>query len=684
VSAGSEKIPTGVLSDALADAIDRRRVRAAVFTTFSFDPAFFEMEILPILFDQQFSHVDKVKAVQLEDALREIDGVAVYYDRSALSQDAAPARLDVRRIDVRRATGVFHPKVVLLLVDERVEESEAPSQSLIVGILSANLTRSGWWENVEVGHFEEISGIDEQRVSFRRDLLSLVRRIKSAAPADQEHDALERIRSFLLRETLRQPHKAARYDGRWYTRIFAGQSALADWLTEFRLRPGNLVWNLEVISPYFDAEGADTLQKLADAVDAREIRVYLPRHADGTPLVTEDAYRSIAEIASWCELPGGVVRASGRAEDGGERTRRVHAKVYRLWGKHAGNLALVGSANLTRAAHSGGNAGNLEASIFVDISEQVPKRWWLEPIDREPETFLERAPEHSHEPGERVLDVGLRYDWGRDELWYRCHDRLEGPLGFAEPGGRDLFTIDSPVEGEWVRCPADARDALRTLLESTSFVQVRHGADRWRILVREDGMSHRPSLLSKLTPEEILRYWSLLTPEQRQAFIEQRLGAGAPPQGLPIGGRTDPLVATDTLFDRFGGLFHAFNRLRETALEALAAQRYPEVDARLLGAKYDSLPVLLQGYLDRDDADPVLVYVAFLCAQQLWNRVRKDHRDYLRERKRESRTLTALLDCIPDLRTAIPLDGDPRQTEFLEWYEEMFLAETVVPEETAS
>ena len=39
------------------------------------------------------------------------------------------------------------------------------------------------------------------------------------------------------------------------------------------------------------------------------------------------------------------------------------------------------------------------------------------------------------------------------------------------------------------------------------------------------GMIHRPSLLMSLTPEEILMYWSLLSPEQQGTFVDEKLAA---------------------------------------------------------------------------------------------------------------------------------------------------------------
>ena len=83
-------IPTAVLSDRLHEAIGGRTVKAAVFLTFVFEPGFFEEEILPLLFDQAFSHHSKLRLIQLEDRLRALGDVAVYYDRNALDTTGTP------------------------------------------------------------------------------------------------------------------------------------------------------------------------------------------------------------------------------------------------------------------------------------------------------------------------------------------------------------------------------------------------------------------------------------------------------------------------------------------------------------------------------------------------------------------------------------------------------------------
>ena len=59
----SARWPEAVLSLRLVEALRGRRLRSAVFTTFNFDPGFFELHVLPLLFPQSFSQVDKVRWV---------------------------------------------------------------------------------------------------------------------------------------------------------------------------------------------------------------------------------------------------------------------------------------------------------------------------------------------------------------------------------------------------------------------------------------------------------------------------------------------------------------------------------------------------------------------------------------------------------------------------------------------
>lgn len=675
-------IPTDVLSQSIEDAIAGRRVRAGVFTTYTFDPGFFELHVLPLLFDQSFSHVDKVRRIQLEDALYGLNDLAVYYDRMALAPDAEPAQLDYRRIDVRRRTGCFHPKVALLLVDEKGREPDDSGedrrpkvrQSLIVAILSANLTRGGWWESVECAHIQEIRDYetDGSRCSFRGDLIQLITRIRECADEGEDHGALDTIHRFLLQRTQTWDFAVSRWKDRFLTRIFFGQQQMtfAQWLADLGM--AHYEWNLEVISPFFDASGARPLEDLVNRLKPRKTLVYLPRDNDGTALVSADAYKAIGAIATWSDLPWDIVAREGRQKAESLPPRYVHAKVYRFWSKNGPNVLVVGSVNLTTPAHSHAAAGNMEAAFLLDGSEKTSAQWWLQPAEREARRFAEKPPAEDEPSSPAFLDLSLRYDWATHELFYRLTEKSEGGFTVLERSGRVLFHIEAPRIGKWTACPADAASRVEEILPSTSFVDVEHAKGRWRLLVREENMSHRPSLLRHLTPEEILEYWSLLTPEQRADFVERREGGEV--EGIPVASR-EPGVVPQTLFDRFAGLFHSFGCLRRSVDESIGAGRLRDAEALLLGAKYDSLPSLLQKTIDRQDADPVMRYATFLCARQVWNAVARNHREFVQGGKPRAAALESLLARLDEVRKAVPTKGIKDADAFFSWYEKAFLRE---------
>ena len=80
-----------VFTQALSDVINGRRVRAGLFTTFSFDPGFFELNILPTLFDQSFSQVD-IACIEDPVVIKKI----LTYMEDKLSARVAPLLPDSR------------------------------------------------------------------------------------------------------------------------------------------------------------------------------------------------------------------------------------------------------------------------------------------------------------------------------------------------------------------------------------------------------------------------------------------------------------------------------------------------------------------------------------------------------------------------------------------------------------
>ena len=94
--------------------------------------------------------------------------------------------------------------------------------------MSANLTESGWWRNIEVAHVEVLD--EGTKTSLRTDLLDLIKAVKSASPPEEEHRGLEAVRKFVLGLAERQQRSS---DGVLYPRIYVGgKGSVPDFLEE--------------------------------------------------------------------------------------------------------------------------------------------------------------------------------------------------------------------------------------------------------------------------------------------------------------------------------------------------------------------------------------------------------------------------------------------------------------------
>lgn len=701
------RIPRAVLSEHLQERLRGRKIIAAVFWTFRFDPGFFEKEVLPVLFDIPASHAESIRLLQLEDILGKLPHrIAVYYDGHGLVEGGSgSSRLDVQRVPVWPVKGsgykaIFHPKNVFLLVEEIDEENPAapPARSLLVGCMSANLTQAGWWANVEVAHFEELQAGEPSRLkepllkNLNRLLRSVHRRPESNP--DAEHTALATIRDFVGKL---EPRSLKSYNKVLYPHYWGGEKPLIDFLQD---TAGDALYdrNLEVISPYFDdADESEPLEALIEQFKPRQVRVYLPRDEQGNAQVSTGLYTSIAEgkKRAWGRLPGEMERL-GKAQEAAQRT--VHAKVYRFFGgPDSREILFIGSPNLTKPGHQG-RGGNWESGLLVEVKSSGKPGFWLESEDREPGRCAPRSEtedESATAGGTRLL---LRYDWRTEvaaAFW--VGDDSSPSIRISWAGG-PLFDVGPLLPAQWIDLDKHASMALAKVLKSTSFVQVVEGdAEPVVLLVQEEGMSKKPPLIEQLqlSAADILEYWSMLSDEQRAVFLEGRALA------LGLIGDNEDLVARvviqeeqDSVFGRYARFFHAFSCVDKAVRMALAAKNYTEVDYRLFGRKYDSLGSLLDRVIGKSgDGDKVAAsgdavdkptkqpsldlidrYIIYLCAQQLLEIAKEsEYEDYFSNRRQDLKALENQLGAISGMREAILEKGGPSMSAFLPWFERRFI-----------
>lgn len=664
-------IPKAILSEHFQERMRGRALVCAIFTTYTFDPGFFEQEVLPVFLDIPLSHAPAIRLVQLEDALKSLkESISVYFDQNGLPVDAKGGRLDIRRIAIRHQTGVFHPKVALLLVESREPDDEEKEQALLVATMSANLTQTGWWENVECCHVEEIAEGSTSRM--RDDLISFLDRLERSAreKSADEHGALKLIRSFLRGIEQRSQRSL---DGILHPHFYNGISSFTDFLRE-ATGGGLRGMKLEVISPYMDqGEELKSFQELLDLVEPREARLFLPRKDSGEVACSEETFRSVRELGvEWGRLPAGILKR-GKSEEA--RQRFVHAKVYRFFSLNPKReIIFIGSVNLTRPAHQRG--GNFESGMLIE--RRVPQRpdWWLEPEQVRPRL----TPPEVEEEEEKTISgtpLSLRFWWDKHKTEVFWDDPKASPPFKVQHQGITLFEHESLGPRTWQWLPDETAAELERVLLSTSLLRVQTAdGQEGIVLVQEEGMFCRPSLLHDLSPADILRYWSLLTVEQRAAFIEthaQELDAlaGALHVVSPVAKLTDE----DSMFKRFAGIFHGFSSLEKSVRGSLQEGREIEAVYRLFGKKYDSLGSLIAKIItefNQGKGDAVDQYVTLLCARQLVQEMSRES-DFWEKHREDARELQESLRTIEPIRNRLVEQDPEKMPAFLSWFESWFL-----------
>ena len=139
-----------VISDQLSHLLDNQRVISSVFTTYNFEPDFFELDVIPLLLGRQipFSSDERVKTFQVREVLREsMLELEVFYDLPTFRQSAERSpEIEYYCHGVNRGNNAFHAKSIYILVMDKTSKKKR----LLVAAGSNNLSRAGWWENIEV------------------------------------------------------------------------------------------------------------------------------------------------------------------------------------------------------------------------------------------------------------------------------------------------------------------------------------------------------------------------------------------------------------------------------------------------------------------------------------------------------------------------------------------------------
>lgn len=652
----SQNTQWNMLKDALRSAIEAlpgHRVTHALFTTYAFEPEFFETAILPLLLPDGgagLSLHSVVRRLQLESLLRESPiTIDVYFDARVVVPGCP--FLPYSMLPVRLAHE-FHGKLILLRL-----EDEHGKACCVLGTGSANLTKAGWWENLEAWHFT--GAFDPARPpagllpGIRTLLGFLAERARPGAATDFFTDSFS---------TARPRRHAA---GEPLLGVFTpGGDTFLDWISE---HADEAETRLEVISPYFAESGhAALVSDLLDATGSPGIDLWLPEdpwQAGGPAvLMDEAAYVDLSEVDSlrWCRMADARLAEARRKE---QTPRFLHAKLIRK----PGSFCFMGSVNFSNKAFR----HNFEAGfLFPDAggawlaSRQPATLRFLKPAEQAMQADVDEslpALWASFNWQTLVLKVGpftIPADRAHRNASLRIIDaqgadsglciKLPGSLLLEREGSlhRDLQT------NPWIRLAFPGRPPLRTTLA-------------W---VQQEALEYRPPPVT-LQPDA----WRIL--EMWRSLAEGEAGSGPMDPGaleVLLKGRSKRGEASlegepgQDLFEEMAVAHGSFYLLRRRLQAEQKKGNLARCEYYLSAPRPDALTSLLAHIEQPGDECPVEPIAAWVMLQ--WSiQICQDHAK-LDSAKALGRRAE---DALAALLAREPLSAlEPR---FLDWVGRMFL-----------
>lgn len=671
-----------VLSDEIRRMRRNRTVRYALFTTYNFDPGFFELQILPLLFDEELSQDEDQRRVQLSYLMRDVHEIEVYYDYNQFTAGHS-AHLDYRRVPVRYNEYTFHPKTLFLLVEDGQGQ-----QSLVVGAGSVNISQSGYWENLECYHLTEVTHKDETVDSGFAAFLQKVAEYDKSDGDTRERLARKAIIKF-LNDRKQSTENYFYYGGEQFFSFL-----------ERHVPERQSGYSLEIISPYLYRNSDMWLfEKFFSCIPGlKNIKVFLPKNAAGKADCTDEYFEKVSESdnITWCTFTGNI--QSGYTA--GEPIQRfLHAKLYRLVCVESKiEIMFCGSVNFTGA---GTLDKNFEAGFLV-YSEEPGTAPLLQKIDKEPVDFAHQNTEESTISKDTDYPfVALHYDWRQQVFSYFAEapvrsDKDKFDLTFSDNANHVYFEVklNSSEQRIWeaVEFRSDQdREKFEAHLKSGSFLFMKcNELPRKTLLVQEAGMSHKPSLVGNLTPRQIFQLWNRLESELKMNYLAAICGI----KEIYRSDEYRSSVVSDneeSFFSKFSQIYRAFDTLQKHVDRAVDLENSRSVEYYLFGSEIDSLPELLKSlqkeksHADREVEenvhikDPVLIYIVALSSEQLLNMYRHRKGSFweplLDRNKQRINEIDNLIAALKTAGTAKLNLGEleERRKDFLEWYENIFL-----------
>jgi len=353
-----------------------KTIDTAVFTTFNFQPDFFENNVLPALFDIEDRREGR-RRVQVNHQLSKSE-VCVLYDASTAPNGGGIYRY--QKFGIFLSGRFFHPKLIFIAGIH--QDNDNPW--IYLAVSSGNLTLSGWGKNQEV--YGEL-WIGSNRQTLFGEVKSALEWLRDQLPSNTSSPALDRCLAFMehMGGDLRSGITS---NASFY---FSPQHRKGFWPA---LQDGqSQKWDaLQVLSPYW-GEIDGNLEK----ANARGFSLI--------PALLDNGQYGLGSKAVKDREDVELFRLSKR-----DNSRFWHAKAYFLQRGDRVRVG-IGSVNFTNAGLQGGDKGNVEAMIISEADTRAFRSMLPDLIDLDLDDPALPHENADDPPRPAPVVIIVLYDW---------------------------------------------------------------------------------------------------------------------------------------------------------------------------------------------------------------------------------------------------------------------------------
>ncbi|WP_294317582.1 phospholipase D-like domain-containing protein [uncultured Chryseobacterium sp.] len=496
-----------ILKEKIGELIGAKKVIAAIFYTFNFDPKFFENYIMPLLisstgknFNDEEIH-NKILWRQLAKE-NQIPPISVYCDYYAKDQTNAPSLgYDINCLKVPSPKGKianFHPKQTMILLEDN------GVQKLLFITGSGNMTASGWCDNFECFSYKEIS---RSKLQPNRSSTNSVQDYINST------NKLGHIPKLLESENL--INNFLRYVDIDFQFFNNYSNKFEDFLQK-NIFEKETIEEVEIVSPYFSPD--NSLLEWLKSKNIKKIKCLIPSLRNNEVQLEKKHFVDLEKAGlDWCHWNDSSLNTE---------VRNQHSKIYKFYSAE-NSYTIVGSVNFTNPAWAifsdKNNSSNIESAVlYCEKNNGIKLLKRPNSLNIDELIFISgkvdlENPISANSFNRNAPDIDFTIDWKNRELCIKANIKNQNCNFFELFKGQQIKNGKSKVSIDTLDCKKLAKNSLIQVvsIENSKSVVYSYYAN-------QDYINTKP-LGFNLDAYTILRYWQFFDDEFSKESITRSI-----------------------------------------------------------------------------------------------------------------------------------------------------------------